>query len=86
MRLDTRAIALAVGLGTAIAWFVCTAIGALAPGPAVRLTGYLFHVDASRIPWSMSLGGFLAGLIVWSLVAALFAAVSVSLYNRLIKS
>ena len=83
MRLDVRATALAVGIGTAIVWVICNVLVALAPGVSMTIMADMFHTDASKIDWSLTWAGFLLGLVGWSLTAALLAWLSAALYNRL---
>jgi len=82
MKLNTQAIGLAVAAGAAIAWAICSIFIALAPRPAMVLTGAIFHIQAASVTWSLTWAGFFIGLCAWAVTAGLFAALCASLYNR----
>ncbi len=86
MKLDTKAIAFAIGIGAAIAWTLCSLIVALAPGPTMNLTRSMFHLDGIKVVWGITWGGFFVGLASWAVLSALFAALCTGLYNRAVES
>jgi hypothetical protein len=52
----------------------------------MSLTGSMFHLPTATMGWHLTLGGFIAGLIGWSLTGGLFAWLCAGLYNSLSKS
>jgi 2TM family of unknown function (DUF5676) len=83
MKIQTRTLALAVGLGTGIAWTICSLLVAVIPGPAMSMTGSMMHLATGTMAWQLTWGGFFAGLIGWSLTGGLFAWLCGGLYNSL---
>jgi hypothetical protein len=86
MKLKTRAMALAIGIGAAGSWTLCSLILALAPGPTMSLTGSMFHLGGINVVWGITWGSFFLGLVSWTVLSGLFAALSAWLYNRLIEA
>ncbi|MEX0943545.1 MAG: DUF5676 family membrane protein [Pseudomonadales bacterium] len=82
MKLNANALALAVTSVVAVVWVVCSIIVALLPSLSMNMTGYMMHSDFSAMQWSMSLGGFVAGLVMWSIFAGAIAWLIATLYNR----
>lgn len=83
MRLDTRAFAFAAGITAAVLFTLCALAVAIAPGPTTAFFGYLAHVDLSTLPWTLTLGSFVGGLICWTLGTALTFGLAAAIYNRL---
>ena len=86
MKLDAKRLSLAVGMVTAVLWVLCSAFVAMAPGPAMGITGHMVHADLSELAWSLTLGGFFVGLVSWTMTAAITAWLIAWTYNRLASS
>ena len=82
--LDPSALAFASGLVTALVWTLCTLAFALAPGAAASFSSQLFHLDVTGLVQPITWGGYLMGLICWSLGAGLVVGATGALYNRLL--
>lgn len=82
MRLDTRAFALA-SAGIAGLWFtVCAFFVAIAPEATSALLSFVFHYNLEA-PRPLTLGGFVGGLLLFSLWVGTFAGMIAWSYNRL---
>lgn len=84
MKLEASRLGLAVGVGSAILWTLCSVLVALAPQPSLAVTRSLFHVASGGPVWGVTWGGFVVGLLVWSVGSGLFAWVCAGLYNRML--
>lgn len=86
MKIQSRTLAIAVGLGAGIAWTICSIFVALLPGPAMAITDSMFHLPTEAMVRHLTWGGFFAGLVGWSLTGGLFAWLCSGLYNSLSRS
>lgn len=84
--INSAKLSLAAAIATALLWGVCSALVAIAPEPAMTVTGHMLHLDTTNWQWSMTWGGFFTGLIGWVVSAALFVWITAALYNRLHKA
>ncbi len=85
MKLDIRAVAIAMGGVSAAVFAVCAFFVAVAPETTMAVFSCLFHVDLTKLARPISWGSFVAGLLGTSLGMALLAGVTAWLYNRLAK-
>jgi hypothetical protein len=53
------------------------------PQMSMQVSGSMMHMNLSDIEWSLTLMGFLFGLIVWSLSAGLIGWLFALFYNKL---
>ncbi|MEX1198276.1 MAG: DUF5676 family membrane protein [Pseudohongiellaceae bacterium] len=83
MKLNANALALATASAVAVVWVVCSILVALSPGMSMNMTGYMVHTDFGAMQWNMNLGGFVAGLFMWSIFAGVTAWLIAALYNKL---
>lgn len=82
MKLDVRALALSEALVGAALFVVCAAFIALTPDTTAGATRYLFHIDLFGIARPVSWGGFLSGLVVFTLFMGVVGLVWGWFYNR----
>jgi hypothetical protein len=83
MKIDIRVLALSEALVGAALFVFCAAFIALAPDATANATKYLFHMDLSNIARPVSWGGFLSGLVVFTLFMGIVGLVWGWFYNRL---
>ncbi|HPF21867.1 MAG: DUF5676 family membrane protein [Hyphomonas sp.] len=83
MKLNANRLFVAVSAAIALAWLVCTLLVGVAPGGMMSLSGNMMHTNFHGMAWSMSPGGIIAGLFVWSLSGGALAWVSATIYNYL---
>jgi hypothetical protein len=72
---------MAFGGTTAILWVICSALVALLPGVSLTMSGHMLHMDVSTYTWTLTLGGFLFGLIIWTICAAVAGWLIALIYN-----
>lgn len=84
MKFEAARFGLAIGIGSAILWSLCSLVVAVAPEPSLALTRSLFHVASGGPVWGVTWAGFLVGLCVWSVGSGLFAWLCAGLYNRML--
>jgi hypothetical protein len=83
MSVNARAFGLATGIVFAISWIICSAFVAIFPGGMMQISGHMIHGNFGGLAWSLTLLGFIAGLIAWSVSSAVIAWAVASVYNRL---
>lgn len=84
-RLNVRAVAVGQTFVGAVLFLVCSLLVALFPEATAKFTGFAFHTDLSGIARPVSFGGFLVGLVVFSLGFGLVSALAAGVYNNLTK-
>ena len=83
MKLNIIAIAIAEAVVGGALFILCSLAFALAPDTTLAALGYLTHIDWSTVAMPVSLGGFVIGLIVFTIFMALVGAVWGWIYNRI---
>lgn len=84
--ISARRLAIAFGIAAAILWIFCSALIALIPGPMMSITGHMFHANMGDIGWTLTLVGFVIGLVAWVVCAAATGWLIGWLYNRVERS
>ena len=82
MKLNSAKFALAATLTTAIIWIICSLLVFLLPQATIMASGDMIHMDIQDMMWSLTLSGFIKGLILWSLSVGLSAWIFAVIYNR----
>lgn len=83
MKLNSAKFALAATLTTAIIWIICSLLVFLLPQATIMASSDMIHMDIQDMMWSLTLSGFIKGLILWSLSVGLSAWIFAVIYNRL---
>lgn len=86
MKLDIRAFTIAQTVAAAILYVVCSFLVGFFPEMAARLAGYIFHADLSGMMRSISVSGFVIGLLALSIGWGLLSLMMASVYNCLAKN
>ena len=63
MNLDSKRLALAAAILTAVIWIVSSTLVALAPRPAMEMTEHMVRANLSNVSWSLTWGAFFVGLV-----------------------
>jgi hypothetical protein len=84
MKIEAVPLGLAVGIGSAVFWTICSILVVAAPEPSLALTRGLFHVASGGPTLGITWGGYLVGLCVWSVGSGFFAWLCARLYNRML--
>ena len=84
MKLEAAKFGVATAVAFALIWIVCSALVALMPTAMMGASGNMTHGDFSGMSWSLHLGGFIVGGILWTLFAGVTAWLIAAIYNKLI--
>ena len=82
MKLEPKALALSSAATFAILWVICSLLVVLLPGTMMNMSGHMMHAEMSQMSWSMNFTGFVAGLVIWSLLAGVTGWLVAVLYNQ----
>lgn len=85
-KLNARAVGVTLALVGAVLFLACSLLAVLFPEAAAKFTVFAFHTDLTGMMRSVSLGGFVVGLIASSLGFGLIAWLAAGLYNSLTKN
>lgn len=83
MTIKTISLMKAGAATTAILWTFCSALVFIAPDLTMNMTGHMIHYDLHDVSWTLTISGYLLGLIAWSLSAAIILGFFGALYNAL---
>ena len=83
MKLNIRAIAISEAVVGAALFILCRLAFAVAPEATLSTLKYLTHIDWTPVTMPVRLGGFIAGLIVFTIFIAVVGAVWAWIYNRI---
>ena len=83
MKLDPARLAIAFGGATAVFWIICSVLVALFSGAMLTMSGHMLHWDMTNFGWTLTLAGFFAGLVSWTVCAAVFGLLIGLIYNAL---
>ena len=81
MKLNVRALALAVGIITAAAFTICSFFVAVAPEATAEFIGYLLHINLSGLTRPITWVSYFAGVLGVGIWTALWAAAVAQIYN-----
>jgi 2TM family of unknown function (DUF5676) len=84
MRLDARAFGTAAGMVAAALFTICALAVAVAPEGTTALASYLIHMDLSGMTRTMTFGGFIGGLVIWTLGTGVTFGAVAEIYNLLV--
>jgi hypothetical protein len=82
MKFNSVKFALAATLTTAVIWVICSLLVFLLPQATIMASSDMIHMDIQDMMWSLTLSGFIKGLILWSLSVGLSAWIFAVIYNR----
>ena len=83
MKFNSVKFALAATLTTAVIWVICSLLVFLLPQATIMASSDMIHMDIQDMMWSVTLSGFIKGLILWSLSVGLSAWIFAVIYHRL---
>ena len=73
------ASALAVG----VTWLICSAMVYLMPGPMLKISSDMVHLNLSQFSWHLSLSGVMMGLLGWMAMAPLIGGLIPAILRKL---
>ena len=81
MKLNIKAVAIAEAIVGAGLFILCRIAFLVAPQTTLAVLKYITHNDWSQIAMPVTLGGFVWGLIVFTMFMAVIGAIWASIYN-----
>lgn len=84
MKFKPVKLAIASAVATAILWVICSFMVLVMPGMMMSVTGQMVHADLSGFNWTLTLPGFLIGLLSWSISAGVFGWLLAYFYNMFV--
>lgn len=84
MKIDAIKFGIATAIVFAVFWVLCSLLVFSMPIGMMRMSGHMVHGDFGQMAWVLNWGGFIYGLIAWSLIAGIVAWAIAAVYNRLI--
>jgi hypothetical protein len=85
VKLNPVKLAIASAVTMAVFWVICSFMVLVMPTMMMSMTGQMVHADLSGFNWTLTLSGFLVGLISWSISAGVTGWILAYIYNVLIK-
>jgi hypothetical protein len=84
MKIYAMKFGLATAVVFAVFWMVCGLLVASMPVGMMRMSGHMVHADLGQVSWHLGWGGFLYGLLAWSIISGVVAWAIAAVYNRLL--
>ncbi len=81
MKLNVKAVVIAEAVVGAALFILCRLAFIVAPDATLAALKYLTHIDWSSVTIPVSLGGFIAGLVVFTIAMAVVGGVWAWIYN-----
>lgn len=83
MKLNVKAVVIAEAVVGAALFILCRLAFAVAPDATLASLKYLTHIDWSPVTMPVNWGGFIVGLIVFTVFIGVVGAAWACMYNRL---
>ena len=83
MKLNIKAVVIAEAIVGAALFILCRVAFVIAPEATLATLKYLTHIDWSPVTMPVTLGGFVSGLIVFTIFIAIVGGVWALIYNSL---
>lgn len=84
MKLRSVKFAIAATVTTAIIWIICSVLVFSLPQMTMMLSGDMMHMNTQDMMWSLTLPGFVKGMILWSVSVGISAWIFAVIYNSLL--
>ena len=81
MKLNVKAVVIAEALVGAGLFILCRLAFALSPDATLAALKYLTHIDWSTVTMPVSWGGFISGLVVFTIFIAIVGGIWAWIYN-----
>ena len=81
MKLNIKSVVIAEAVVGAVLFTLCRVAFALAPDATLAILKYLTHIDWTSVTMPITWGGFLSGLVVFTVFIAIVGAAWAWLYN-----
>lgn len=83
MKLNVKAVVIAEAIVGAALFILCRLAFVVAPDATLAALKYLTHIDWSSVTMPLSLGGFVFGLVVFTIFMAVVGGIWAWIYNRI---
>lgn len=84
MKIDAIKLGLATAIVFAVFWAICSLFVISMPLGMMQMSGHMVHTDLGHMSWTLTWGGFVLGLLAWSIIAGITVWAVAALYNRLV--
>ncbi len=84
MKIDAIKLGLATAIVFAVFWAICSLLVFSMPMGMMQMSGHMVHAELGHMSWTLTWGGFVFGLLAWSIVAGFTVRAIAALYNRLL--
>ncbi len=82
MKLNPIALANAAAATAIALWLVCSFFVMALPGSMMSMTGHMLHADMAAKSWTLTLPGFVFGLLIWAAACWFTGWLIAVFYNR----
>jgi small-conductance mechanosensitive channel len=86
MKLDVKAVVIAEAIVGAALFILCRLAFVVAPDATLATLKNLTHIDWSSVTMPVSLGGFISGLVVFTIFMAVVGGIWAWIYNFIARS
>ena len=86
MKLNIKAVIIAEALVGAGLFILCRLAFVVAPDATLAALKYLTHIDWSSVTMPVSLGGFISGLVVFTIFMAVVGGIWAWIYNLIART
>jgi small-conductance mechanosensitive channel len=86
MKLNVKAVVIAEAIVGAGLFILCRLAFAVAPNATLATLKYLTHIDWTSVTMPVSLGGFIAGLVVFTIFIAIVGGLWAWIYNLVLRT
>ncbi len=83
MKINAMKFGFASAIVFAVVWIVCSLLVYSMPIGMMQMSGQMVHSNLEQMPWVLTFGGFVYGLLAWSGLAGLITWAIAAVYNRL---
>jgi hypothetical protein len=83
MKLNIKAVVIAEAVVGAALFILCRLAFVVAPAATLAALKYLTHIDWSSVTMPVTFGGFVSGLVVFTIFMAIVGGVWAWLYNMI---
>lgn len=84
MNINANKFAVSSAITFTLLWVLCSIVVIALPQQSMSIMGFMVHSDMGPLQWNMQVGGFIIGLVVWSLSAGVTAWLLATIYNKLL--
>jgi hypothetical protein len=85
MKLKSVRFACACAMSFSTLWILCSALVWISPSTMSEVSSHMLHLDTVHFSFTLTLEGFLKGLVSWSLLGAVSGLLIAESYNLLLR-